>query len=67
MREKLKQLRVLILSKYGRFAEYARVVGITRQKLNKILKGAYIPKITEAQRMAWALDISTGEFAKFFN
>lgn len=64
--EKLEQLRDLILSKYETLAEYAREVGIVRQKLNKILKGNYVPKVSEARRMAWALGVSTDELAQFF-
>ena len=61
-----ERLKKMILSKFKTESEFASRVGVTRQKMNKITQGRYIPKIGEAGRMADALGISMDELASFF-
>jgi len=60
------KLKKLILTKFKTESEFASRVGVTRQKMNKITQGKYIPKIGEAGRMADALEVSIDELAAFF-
>ncbi len=63
---KIKELRGLIYSNFNSESEFARVLGWSRQRLNKITNGIKEPNVTELNALAIPLNKSVGEMAKFF-
>lgn len=66
MTEKVKELRGLIYSKYNSEAEMAKIMGWTRQKVNKITNGTKEPNVDELNAFAKALDKTVGDVAQIF-
>lgn len=63
---KVKELRGLIYSKFNSEAEFARQLGWSRQKLNKITNGGKAPNVLELNALAIPLNKSVGEMAEIF-
>jgi len=63
---RIKGLRGAIYERFNSEAEFARALGWSKQKLNRITTGYREPTITEVNEFAQALDISVSEVAEFF-
>lgn len=61
-----EQLCALIKRKFKTFAAFGLAIGWVPQRVTKLIRGAYIPKIGEAVDISRALDISLDELASFF-
>lgn len=59
-------LKDLIKEKYGSEAAFGMQIGFIPQKVSRMLKGEYVPKLSDAQKIAEALDITLDEVANFF-
>lgn len=60
------ELRGIIHTRFRSEAEFARAVGWSRQKMNKITTGKQLPNIMELNKMAEMLDVSIHNFLKAF-
>ena len=56
----------LIRAKFKTDAAFALAMGWVPQKVCKLTKGLYIPKVGEAAKMSQVLDVSLDELASFF-
>ncbi len=56
----------LIHRKFNTDAAFSIAIGWTTQKVCKLKKGEYIPKVSEAVKISHALGISIDELAYFF-
>lgn len=63
----VNELEALILEKFNTRVAFALTVGFTKQKLNKVIRGLYVPKVSEAKRMAAALGVDVEVIANFFS
>lgn len=63
---KVRGLRGAIYERFDSEAEFARVLGWPKQKLNRITTGHREPTITEVNEFAQALKIPVSEVAEFF-
>ena len=59
-------LKGKIHSKYNSEAEFARVIGWTRQRLSKITNGHRVPTLFEVDFLATALGCSFMDIANFY-
>jgi transcriptional regulator with XRE-family HTH domain len=58
--------RGLVYSRYKTIAEFAQVIGWTRQKATNIVNGLQEPSLDDTDKMAKALNLSLEETARFF-
>lgn len=63
---KIKELRSLIYGKYDTEVEFAKTLGWTRQRLNKITNGEKEPDISEIDVMSRALNTDFMTVANIF-
>ena len=63
---KNKELSSLIHRRYDREAAFARDLGWTRQRLNKLTTGVKEPDISEAALMAEKLEVSVDSLVTIF-
>jgi len=68
MKEKTKilELRSLIYGKYNSEAEFAKSIGWTKQKMNKITGGVTGPDISDINELAIGLGATVGEVVEIF-
>lgn len=60
------ELRSKIYGKYKSEAEFARSLGWSRQKLNKLTTGKKMPDIEELNQLSSGLGIEVGELIHIF-
>lgn len=60
------ELSRIINAKYRSEAEFARAMGWSRQKMNKITTGKQLPDIAELNSMAEMLDVGTTDLLRAF-
>lgn len=60
------ELSRIIHEKYRSEAEFARAVGWSRQKMNKITTGKQLPEISELNKMAEMLDVGIPDLLRAF-
>lgn len=60
------ELRSKIYGKYKSEAEFARSLGWSRQKLNKLTTGKKLPDIEELNQLSSELGIEVGELLHIF-
>lgn len=60
------KLRSLIYGRFVNEAEFARRLGWSRQRLNKITTGAKEPNLTEVRDIALALNVPFDDVANIF-
>ena len=58
--------RGLVYSKFKSIADFAQVIGWTRQKATSIVNGMQEPSLDDTDKMAKALDLTLDETARFF-
>jgi len=58
--------RGLVYSKFKTIADFAQVIGWTRQKATNIVNGLQEPSLDDTDKMAKALDLTLEETARFF-
>ncbi len=58
--------RGLVYSKFKTIADFAQVIGWTRQKATNIVNGLQEPSLDDTDKMAKALDLTLDETARFF-
>lgn len=58
--------RGLVYSRYKTIAEFAQVIGWTRQKATNIVNGAQEPSLDDVDKMAKAMGMAFEETARFF-
>jgi transcriptional regulator with XRE-family HTH domain len=58
--------RGLVYSKFKTIADFAQVIGWTRQKATNIVNGMQEPSLDDTDKMAKALDLTLDETARFF-
>lgn len=58
--------RGLVYSKFRSIADFAQVIGWTRQKATSIVNGMQEPSLDDTDKMAKALDLTLDETARFF-
>lgn len=58
--------RGLVYSKFKTIADFAQVIGWTRQKATSIVNGQQEPSLDDTDKMAKALNLSLDETARFF-
>lgn len=56
----------LIGAKFKTDAAFGIAMGWVPQKVSKLKAGKYIPKIGEAAKMSWVLDVSLDDLASFY-
>jgi transcriptional regulator with XRE-family HTH domain len=66
MEGKVMQLRGLIYGEFNSESDFARRLGWSRQKLNKITNGVKEPDITELNEMSKLLNKTVGDLAQIF-
>lgn len=66
LRDKVREFRGLIYQMYDSEADFARKIGLPRQKINKITNGIREPNIDELNIFAQALQRPVGEIAEIF-
>lgn len=59
-------VRELIRSKFKTDAAFGLAMGWTPQKVTKLTKGVYVPKIGEAAKMSQVLSVPLDELVSFF-
>ena len=62
-----KKLADLIRERCGSFAAFAVRMGWPRQRVSKIIKPGYVPRLGTACQMAKVLNCSLDELADYFN
>jgi len=63
---KNKELRSLIFREYDSEAAFARALGWSRQKVNKMTNGVYEPNVQEINDMAVALKTNVEKIIQIF-
>lgn len=58
--------RGLVYSRFKTIAEFAQVIGWTRQKATNIINGAQEPSLDDVDKMAKAMGMAFEETARFF-
>ena len=58
--------RGMVYSKFKSIADFAQVIGWTRQKATSIVNGMQEPSLDDTDKMAKALDLTLDETARFF-
>lgn len=58
--------RGLVYSRYKTIAEFAQVIGWTRQKATNIVNGVQEPSLDDVDKMAKAMGMAFEETARFF-
>ena len=61
-----EQLCTLIKRKFKTYAAFGLAIGWVPQRVHKLVRGVYIPKLSEAVDISRALEISLDELATFF-
>lgn len=66
MSNKIRPLRSLIFGKYDSEAEFARELGWSKQRLNKITNGLKEPSVTEINALANGLETTADNLVQIF-
>lgn len=64
--ERVYELSSLIHAKFRSESDFARAIGWTKQRVNKIVNGKMQPSLGDAIAMAQTLEVSLSKIAKIF-